>query len=209
MMMLFERTALVLLAAGASTRFGSAKQLALLDGEPLVRRAATAGVRAGFPRVFVVVGPLRDAIQKVLAPLPVDLVPVDGPAQLSASVRAGTLAAARWPDVDAVVLSLVDQPWVDEALLARLVHTAETHPDRAIVAAASGPVLGAPALFRRTVFDELTTLTGDEGARAIVRRDRSRVVAVPAHQAAFDIDRPEDLDVARAELASRRPPSPS
>lgn len=69
--------AAIILAAGGSQRFGAPKQLAHLDGRPLVRHAVDAAVAAGCAPIFVVVGHAAD---RVCAVLPDDVVPVHNPA---------------------------------------------------------------------------------------------------------------------------------
>ena len=60
---------IVLLAAGEASRFGSLKQLATIDGEPLVRRAASQALACGVP-VLAVLGAGADRVAPALADLP-------------------------------------------------------------------------------------------------------------------------------------------
>ncbi|MBV9911728.1 MAG: hypothetical protein JOZ93_04095, partial [Sinobacteraceae bacterium] len=53
--------------------------------------------------------------------------------------------------------------------------------------------VGAPAIFPRAMFSELSALRGDVGARQLLQRNPDRVVRVPMASAAIDVDTPEDL----------------
>ena len=174
----------VLLAAGASRRLGRSKQLLIWQGEPLVRRAARAALGAGVDELIVVVGAERDAVAAALAGL--DLRVVENPRWqegIGSSIAAGVRAASG----EAVLLTLVDQPGVDAALLAELIAAMQAGHPR--VACAYSGVIGVPALFSiPSDLAELRELSGDRGAQRLLRRAGRPVLAVPAEQAAPDID---------------------
>src|SRR5512138_244962 len=65
-------TGAAVLAAGGSARLGRPKQLLVLDGEPLVRRAARAALEAGFAPVVVVVGAHEAEVRAALSGLAVE-----------------------------------------------------------------------------------------------------------------------------------------
>jgi molybdenum cofactor cytidylyltransferase len=179
--------AALVLAAGASRRFGRQKLLEPVDGVPLVRLSVDRVVASGPELTIVVVGHDADEMRHALAGLAVEIVqnqrPGDG---LSSSLRAG-LAMVPSSAV-AILVALGDQPIdrdeVIPALVARL-----GGDDCAIVAPRYQGVQGLPVLFARTMFAELEALTGDQGARAVVRADPSRVAYVD-----FDFPMPPDVD---------------
>jgi len=174
----------VLLAAGASRRLGRPKQLLVWQGETLVRRAARAALEAGLDELIVVAGAERDAVAAALAGL--DLRVVDNerwPEGIGSSIAAGVRAASG----AAVLLLLADQPGVDAALLAELIVGMEAGHER--VACAYAGVIGVPALFSSpSDLVALRELSGDRGARQLLTRDGATVLAIPAEQAAHDID---------------------
>ena len=89
---------------------------------------------------------------------------------------------------------LSDQPFVDEKTIRSLLDTYRT-TGKPIVASEYNGVLGVPALFDRMMFEELTKLEGDAGARVIIRQSLSEDIAtISAPEAAFDIDTPDDRD---------------
>ncbi|HUL61253.1 MAG TPA: nucleotidyltransferase family protein [Anaeromyxobacteraceae bacterium] len=192
----------VVLAAGGSTRLGRPKQLLVLGGEPLVRRAARAALEAGLSPVVVVVGAAADGVRAAIAGLPVAAVENAGWAEgIGSSIRAGIAALAR-AGAPAAAVVLCDQPRLDAAHLARLAAT--WRAGAAIAASAYGGARGVPAVFDASVFGELASLAGDRGARAVISRDPARVAEVPFPGGEEDVDRPEDWERVTGPYSRRR-----
>jgi molybdenum cofactor cytidylyltransferase len=181
----------VLLAAGASTRFGSPKQLVRVNGRPLLHLAVSRAVEVAGQAVTVVLGSNAADLAPLLRHTPAAvIVNRDWSEGMGSSVRAGI---ARVPaTADAVLLMLADQPAVTAEDLRRLVGTWRRQTQSMVAAYYSG-VTGVPAIFPREDFTALAGLRGDAGARAILKRGGDRVVRVPLQAAAIDIDTPEDL----------------
>ncbi|HEU4662744.1 MAG TPA: NTP transferase domain-containing protein, partial [Dokdonella sp.] len=108
----------MLLAAGASTRLGRAKQLVEIEGEPLLRRAARALLETSPLALVVVLGHGAAALEPCIADLPLRrIVARDHAEGLAASLRAGIAAL---PDCDGALVALTDQPALDGAHLRAL-----------------------------------------------------------------------------------------
>lgn len=184
----------VILAAGASTRMGTPKQLLELDGQPLVVRAAAAALASRAWPVVVVLGAHAEKIRPVLARLPVLIA--DSPAWaegMAASIRAGVTTLRQFSRaLDGALVALCDQPAFSADTIAQLV-AAHGTSGRSIVAAHYRGRHGAPALFLREHFETLAHLTGEEGARALLNGDPARVAAVDLPALALDLDTPADL----------------
>jgi molybdenum cofactor cytidylyltransferase len=179
----------IVLAAGASSRFGSPKQLVRLGGELLLHRVITAAGEVAGAAVTVVLGANAAEIGMALPPVGL-IVNREWQEGIASSIRAGV---RRLPGAcDAVLVLLADQPRVSAASLQRLVAAWRAQP-RQIVASRYGSVTGVPAIFPRWSFEELCALRGDVGARAVIARYPDRVLALAHPEAAIDIDRPEDL----------------
>ena len=181
-----ERTALILLAAGRSRRFGDADKLTVpYLGRPLGLHVVVALEAVPFAaRIAVVADTALD-----LATCGYQVVTNDDPsAGLGRSLQLG-MAAAVQRDPDAVVIALADMPRVTAAQIYRLLDAA--HGDDAIVASSDGVIPRPPALFGRAHFAALLSARGDMGARDLVRRGH-HVVAPPSEL--IDIDTPEDLE---------------
>ncbi|MGZ8411609.1 MAG: nucleotidyltransferase family protein [Gemmatirosa sp.] len=195
------RIGAVVLAAGASTRLGSPKQLLVHEGEPLVRRAARAAIAAGAAPVLVVVGADSARVRAALGELAGVVVVeharwADG---LASSLAAGLRALLDSDQVDAVLVTLADQPHVGAPELASLIaRCSSTQP---IVVAEYAGIVGVPIVVARSHVDALLMLTGDRGAGAWLRAQGDRVTRVPLPAAAVDVDTPADA----ARLAASRP----
>jgi molybdenum cofactor cytidylyltransferase len=181
----------MVLAAGAGERFRASggdgpKQLAVVDGQALVARSVAAALDAGLDEVVVVAG----AVDLSAAELPVLVLHnprwADG---IATSVQVG-VAHGQAAGHDAVVVGLADQPGVTTDAW-RAVAAASDEPPIAV--ATYGGRRGNPVRLARSVWSELPD-TGDEGARAVIRRRPELVQAVPCDGRSDDIDTLEDLD---------------
>jgi molybdenum cofactor cytidylyltransferase len=181
----------IVLAAGASSRFGSPKQLIRLDGRPMLHAAVARAVEVAGQAVTVVLGANAAELAPLLRHSPASvIVNRDWSEGIGSSIRTGV---TRLPSsCDGVLIMLADQPAVTADDLRRLVETWRRQQDF-IVAAFYESTTGVPAIFPRTMFSSLIELRGDQGARALIHRHRDRVVRVPVASAAIDIDTPEDL----------------
>jgi len=186
----------LVLAAGDSSRFGSAKQLVRVAGRPLLHTAVTRAAEVTGNALIVVLGAGAARLAPLLKHSPGSIViNREWREGLGSSIRAGV--AKLPPACNAVMLLLADQAAVTADDLRRLAGTWRKQP-QCIAAALYGGVSGAPAIFPRSTFRELCELRGDLGARALLRRNAARVVRVPMPSAAIDIDTPEDLLVLEA-----------
>ncbi|NPC71730.1 nucleotidyltransferase family protein [Corallococcus exiguus] len=181
--------AIVLLAAGGSSRLGQPKQLMRHEGVSLVRRAAERALAAS-PVVAVVLGARRDDVAAELDGLAVRCVDnPDWALGQGSSLHAGLRALP--PDVDGALLMLCDQLRVDAPHLRSLIATFE-RTRAPIVASTYAGTRGVPALFSRALFPELEALPPTGGARGLIARDPSRVVEVPLPGGEEDVDTAED-----------------
>jgi molybdenum cofactor cytidylyltransferase len=187
---------IVILAAGGSTKLGSPKQLVQFKGKTLFRRSVESALACAPASLIVVLGARAEEILIESEGLPVEVVINDEwEVGISSSIKAGLARLIELhPDIDAVIIMLSDQPFVDEKTIRSLF---ETHcaSGKRIVASEYNGVLGVPALFGRLMFADLMGLEGDAGARVIIRQSASENIAtIPAPEAAFDIDTPQDLN---------------
>lgn len=196
------RFGIVVLAAGASSRMGQAKQLLAVGAEPLLVHAVEAALGSAAWPVVVVLGANAEQIRPALARLPVIIA--ENPAWsegLASSIRAGIEMLQQFSRaLDGVVIALCDQPAFSPAVIEKLVE-AQRITGRSVVAARYAGRQGAPALFLAEHFSTLAALTGEEGARALLNRDAEQVAAVELPELAFDLDTPADY---AAWLASDR-----
>lgn len=178
--------AALVLAAGLSRRMGRQKLLLDVEGKPLLRRSVE-GVLGHVDDTLVVTGPDDALLRAVLQELPVRFAvnprPEDGQ---GSSIAAGVAVLA--PGTRAVIVTLGDQPQLPPDVVPALLDTFH-RSDKPIVAPVYRGTQGTPVVFAAEVFGELARLTGDAGAKRVVRRDPSRVALVP-----FDVAMPGDVD---------------
>jgi len=180
----------VALAAGASTRLGSPKQLLMHCGETLVRRTLRNALATHPAAAVIVVGAQADAVHAAVADLAVQRVDAgDWNDGMGASLRAGLAALPN--AVDAALVVLCDQPALDAEHLQRLVSAWNENRSRA-VASAYADAVGVPALLPRSWFAALAGSRGDGGARDLLASRRSEVVAIRNDALAQDIDVDDD-----------------
>jgi len=186
--------AAVVLAAGASRRFGEPKQLAVIEGESLLRRSVAAASGSRCNQVIVVLGSDFERIRGTLAGCAVRIVHnPDWEEGMASSIRSAVRALDEaTPSVDAVLLMTCDQPLVSPEVLDRLISACE-RTGLTMAACEYGGRRGVPALFARPHFRALLDLRGDHGARGILRQHSDGVAAIDWPQGAVDIDTPEDL----------------
>ena len=186
------RVAGVLLAAGASRRMGWNKMMLRLDGESLVRRAATRAIAAGLSPLVVVIGHEAEKVRTELQGLPLEFaVNADYTGPTSGSLHRGLNALG--PEVDAVVVMLGDMVRVSRETLAMLLAAARG-TDAPLVVSRYGTVTAPPLLFRRPLFPELLAWTGEGCGKAVVRAHSGEAMYVDRPEALLaDVDTPEDF----------------
>lgn len=159
------RVAVVLLAAGASRRFGSPKQLFSFGGRPLVRLMAEKALASRASPVYVVLGACRDEVAAALEGLPVRTVyNPDFEDGQSTSVRRGLEAAA---GAEAILFLPVDMPFLQVETLDQIIAAWEADRPVAVVPVYAGQ-RGAPVLWDRRCFPDLARLEGDQGGRQLL-----------------------------------------
>jgi len=183
----------LVLAAGAGTRFGGGKQLARLDGRPLLEHAVKAMTSAPVGRVVVVLGAEAEL---VLAQVDLHgaepLVCERWSEGQSASLACGL---AELTDCEAVVVTLGDQPRISPDAIRRVI--VARGGGAAAVRATYGSGPGHPVLLERELFDRLRDVTGDHGARNLLLSVQTREVPCDDLGNGSDVDTPAELDALR------------
>jgi molybdenum cofactor cytidylyltransferase len=185
-----------ILAAGPSTRFGPRpKQLADLDGQPLLAHAVAAMTAApGLARVVVVLGAHSGEISASVdfrGAQPI--VAADWRSGQAAALRAAVAELGH--DCDAIVVTLGDQPRITPGAIARVID--EASGPEAAVRAVYGGVPGHPILMKQPLFARLARLRGDVGARDVLGRVDVHEVECADVGSPVDVDTPAELERAR------------
>ncbi len=182
-------TAIIILAAGSSSRMGLPKQLLQLHGKSLLRHAADTALAAHPAEVVAVLGFESDRMKHELDDLPVRVVL--NPAWqegIASSVLEGIRALPE--SAETALMMLCDQPFITAELLIRLITCCSDK--RPIAATGYEQSAGVPACFKRSLFPELQQLSGDQGAKGVINKDLTRVTTIPFDAANIDIDTLDD-----------------
>ena len=193
---------MLLLAAGEGSRFGGAKQLADIGGEPMVRRVARTLLDTDAP-LIVVTGAYADDVEAVLDDLALSMVRCeDWQLGMGHSLAAGANELMRrFPHASAALVALADQPLLAAPAFRTMLERHRHAPDRVLATAHAG-VPGPPALFPRDCFDALAMLSGPKGARSLLQREAARVELFAAGDV-VDIDTQDDLHIVQASLGRK------
>lgn len=179
--------AAIVLAAGASLRLGTPKQLARLGAETLLERTVRVAIEAALKPVYGVV-----PADLMIEPAPIGMIRVvnhEAAEGMASSIRAGLRALeTSGAFISGAILLACDQPAVTAEHLRELADGAGD-----VVASAYSGRKGVPAYFPSAVFATLLALHGDLGARDLIQNAR----AVPLPYGDLDIDTIQDLNQAR------------
>ncbi|MDQ2092729.1 nucleotidyltransferase family protein [Rhodalgimonas zhirmunskyi] len=200
-----SRIPILILAAGASSRMrGRDKLLEMIDDLPLIRRQAEMA-RTVSQSVIVALPAAPHPRHSALEGLDVTRIEVpEATLGMGHSIAAGVSALPA--DARGVLLMLADLPDLRADDLKRILHAFEDQPDALIWRGATeAGKPGHPILFHRQLFPALQNLTGDVGAKEVVRSagDRLCLVPLPGTRARRDLDTPEDWTVWRQEKANK------
>lgn len=184
----------LILAAGKGSRFGGRKQLADLDGRPLLEHAILAMTASPVSRVAVVLG---SGVESVIA-----RIDFHGAEPIlcerweegqSASLACGL---AELPGCEAVVVTLGDLPHLSTNAIRRVI-AARGEGIEAVRATYSGAP-GHPVLLERELIERMRDVTGDHGARNLLLSVSPREVPCDDLGGGEDVDTPAQLDALRA-----------
>lgn len=190
-----NNTGIIILAAGSSSRFGSTKQLAHFKGKTLLTHTIEEATEAGAQRVIVVTGANSDEISKEIKNEKVDIVFNKNWEQGMASgiVIGLKNAITLSKELKNVIITVCDQPFVSSLLFQQLFQR-QSESAKHIVASAYADTMGTPALFTMKYFDALMGLTGDQGAKGLLKKYSEDLVTVDFPDGYIDIDTQQDYE---------------
>lgn len=186
--------AVMILAAGQSTRLGSPKQLVPFRGKSLLQHTIDEAKAIGPAELMVILGANHELIMGQINEDP-DLLIVHNhlwDEGMASSIRSGIRHMMN-RSYEAVIILVCDQPFVTSSLLEQLVHRFRKDQHH-IVAAEYDGIPGTPALFHRSLFEELMQLKGDKGAKQVILRHKDSAGFVGFPNGITDIDTPADVD---------------
>jgi molybdenum cofactor cytidylyltransferase len=186
-------TGIIILAAGSSSRMGTAKQALNYQGQTLLQRSVQIALASDCETAAVVLGANAEALRPTIINQPVQIFfNEDWEEGMASSIRCGITELQKVaPQLTAIVLMLCDQPFVDISIINQLINNALSGK---IIASAYNETIGPPVLFDRVFFSELVSLSGHEGAKKIMLAHPEAVIQIPFPLGAVDIDTIADYD---------------
>jgi molybdenum cofactor cytidylyltransferase len=188
-----NNTAIIILAAGNSSRFGSAKQLLQFNNKTLLQHAIDEAIDSGAEPIVIVTGAHANEVSKAIKNENVDIVlNEEWEEGMASGIVAGLKKAITLNnDIENAIIAVCDQPFISSALFQQL-YKVQNESVKHIVASAYANTIGTPVLFTQKYFDALMSLQGDEGAKKILLANKDDVSTIDFPQGNIDIDTQDD-----------------
>lgn len=188
-----NQTGIIILAAGNSSRLGRPKQLLHYHGRSFVQHVTIEALKANLYPVFVITGSNAENVSVDLQHQEAEIV---YNAHWQEGMASGIVAGIEYilslhKDVEEVIISVCDQPFLSAALFKQLVEK-RAASGKGILACTYGGTTGTPVLFARNYFERLLQLRGEEGAKKLLKLYEEDVATVPFPEGNIDIDSEED-----------------
>jgi molybdenum cofactor cytidylyltransferase len=189
-----NNTAIIILAAGNSSRLGRPKQLLLYQGKTLLSHVVAEALEASLEPVIVVTGAYHAEIESSLQGQPVALAynPHWETGMGSGIVAGLHMALTIGPQLQAVIMAVCDQPYITSTLFHALI-VKQASSGKGLIACVYSETTGTPVLFGQRYFKDLSALSGDAGAKQLLKRYPDDVATVPFPKGSIDVDTEEDL----------------
>lgn len=182
--------AILILAAGSSSRMKTSKQLLPINNNTLLGVAIEHALSTKTKEVFCVLGANYEKINQAINAYDIKVIKNPNYKKgLSTSIIKGIEHIQSYK-FDAVLITLADQPKVDSNYLNTLIGTWAKHPEK-IIASSYNTAYGVPAIFPKETFKSLLNLKGDKGAKQLLNSELHKVIGIESKHL-FDIDTLED-----------------
>jgi molybdenum cofactor cytidylyltransferase len=192
--MMDHQVAIVILAAGTSSRLGRPKQLEIVHDKSLLNHTIDIALATSIEKIVVVLGARFDEIKEHIKGKNVTCVENKS---WSLGLSTSIIYGLDWIlennlNINKIIFMVCDQPYIHNELLTSLINT-QIKTQLPIVASEYSGIKGIPALFDKSMFGLLKELTGDSGAGKIIKKYPNLVASVPFEKGVVDIDCDEDL----------------
>lgn len=190
--------AILLLAAGASSRMGTPKQLLPWKGSSVIEHLVATADASKAANVLVVLGAGAGQIRSQLGEGTSVIENRSWQKGLGSSVACGLEhLLQKQEELGGVLVMLGDQPLVDTTYLDKMIESFR-RGKKGIVASSYGSGAGVPAIFGERFFPELLALDKDSGAKKLMKKYAKEVQLLHAGIRVRDIDIPQDYERLRA-----------
>ncbi|NET70536.1 MAG: nucleotidyltransferase family protein [Sphaerospermopsis sp. SIO1G2] len=172
---------------------GSPKQLLDYQGENLVNSTIKKAVSSVCDPVILILGANAEIIHNQISESEIKILENQNwQLGMSTSICCGmTEIMTNYPDLEAVIITVCDQPFLSTEIINNLVDSFNIH-QKPIIACEYADTLGVPVFFHQKYFHKLAHLTEDMGARKLIKMYKSDVFSIPFPLGAIDIDTPQD-----------------
>lgn len=185
-------TGILIIAAGNSSRLGEPKQLLNFNGKTLLRNVVDEAIKVT-ESVIVVTGFNHSQISKEIINFEVKIVEnINWNEGMGSSIKIGiNQLLDRFPEVQKIIISVCDQPFIEASVFSDLIQMQKIS-QKGIVASKYSDTLGTPVLFTKKYFEELSKLSGQEGAKKILQKFKDDIAEMNFEKGAIDIDTQSD-----------------
>jgi len=190
-----NNTGIIILAAGGSSRFGKIKQLLPFNGKTLLQHVIDQASKSGAQPIVVITGANAAKVSASIAYSKVNIVINENWQEgMASGIVAGVQKIVSLNDsIKKIIVAVCDQPFVTSALFEQL-DQMQNKSGKPIVACTYADTIGTPALFATKYFNQLLSLTGDEGAKKILKNNSEDVATVDFLKGEIDIDTQKDYE---------------
>jgi molybdenum cofactor cytidylyltransferase len=189
-----NKTAIIILAAGSSSRMKEPKQLLAFKNKTLLTHTVDEAQKSGMP-VIIVLGANEEKIKEQLKNISAQIVFNEKWEEgISSSIKAGIKKALENNiDSENCILCVCDQPYISAFVFQQLMDKKDTS-GKDIIASSYSETLGTPVLFDKKYFSVLMNLQGDEGAKKLLSVYNDVVAFISFEKGGCDIDTKTDYE---------------
>ncbi len=193
--LIMNSTGIIVLAAGNSTRLGSAKQLLSYKNKTLLQNAIDEAEESGATPIVVITGSHN---QEISASITTNIAEIVFNKNWKEGMASGITEGlkkviALKNDIKNVIIAVCDQPYISSSLFQQL-YQCKNKNGKHIIASAYAKTIGTPVLFTQKYFDSLMNLQGDEGAKKILLANKDDVATIDFPRGNIDIDTKMDYE---------------
>ncbi len=186
---------LVILAAGKSKRMGFAKQNIIFKEKTMLQHLLHEALMTDYLPITVVVGANKREIVPNFENLPITII--DNPNAekgMGSSIKMGLVGAyMAEKNLEGLLFMTSDMPLVTTNYLKAMALAFENEPKAPIIASRYGGKLGIPALFRRSIFEEILNIPDEAGAKNLIEKYEKQAFVIHFPEGEIDLDTQEDV----------------
>ena len=188
-----QHFAVIILAAGKSSRLGSPKQLLHFRGKNLLQHSIDIALGSIARQVIVVLGAEKEQIEQNLDQSKIFLLNnKDWQTGMASSIKFALKNLEKvMPEAEGAIFMVCDQPFVSSELLNNLI-AKYLESRKSIIASSYDDTLGTPSLFHKSLFGDLSELKGDVGAKSLIKKYKNETESVAFKLGSIDIDTREN-----------------